>query len=143
VLKELHIDSVEALYKNLAGLWKFITEWASLRLRDNENTTRRTVHPLWALVQSAAGILGDPSLELRHIPSDATAPVSWYVAHIAGCLVGFASRLNATGLAEALRMLQVHLHRHVTPQAFAARVQAELIRLGMTANDATELPQQV
>jgi len=140
VLKELRIDSLEALYDNLGGLWKFITEWASLRLCDNENTTRRSLHPLWALVQSATGILGDPGLALRRIHSDASAPVAWYVAHIAGCLVGFASRLNVAGLAEALRMLQVHLYHHLTPQAFAARVQAELIRLGVTAATAPQLP---
>jgi hypothetical protein len=125
---------------NLSGLWNFITEWASLRLHDNPNTTRRTVHPLWALVQSAAGILGDPSLSLRRIPCDASAPVSWYVAHIAGCLVGFASRLNIAGLADALRMLQVHLHAHLPPQAFAARVEAELIRLGIAAAAPPEPP---
>ena len=89
-------------------------------------------------MQSAAGILGDPGLSHRRIHSDATAPVAWYVAHIAGCLVGFASRLNVAGLAEALRMLQVHLHRHLTPQVFAARVQAELIRLGVNAGGATQ-----
>ena len=85
------------------------------------------------LVQSAAGILGDPALALRRIHSDASAPVSWYVAHIAGCLVGFASRLNVAGLADALRILQVHLYAHLPPNAFAARVQAELIRLGISA----------
>jgi hypothetical protein len=67
------------------------------------------------------------------VASDASAPVSWYVAHIAGCLVGFASRLNIDGLADALRRLQVHLHAHVPPHAFAARVQAELIRLGIAS----------
>ena len=82
-------------------------------------------------MQSAAGLLGDPALSLRRIPSEASAPVAWYVAHIAGCLVGFASRLNVAGLAEALRMLQVHLHAHLPPQAFAARVRAESIRLGL------------
>jgi hypothetical protein len=76
-------------------------------------------------------VTGEIALALRRIPSDASAPVSWYVAHIAGCLVGFASRLNVGGLGDALRMLQVHLHAHLPPQDFAARVQAELIRLGI------------
>ncbi len=58
------------------------------------------------------------------------APVSWYVAHIAGCLVGFASRFNLPGLADAIRMLQIHVYSHLPPQAFAGRVQAEFIRLG-------------
>jgi hypothetical protein len=62
--------------------------------------------------------------------SEATAPVEWYVSHIAGCLVGFASRLNVAGLADAVGMLSVYLLGHLPPQAFAARVQAELIRLG-------------
>jgi len=36
-------------------------------------------------------------------------------------------------------MLQVHLRRQVTPQAFAAGVHAELIRLGVTAGAAPQL----
>ena len=138
VLKEFGIYSVEDFLSRLPGLWNYLPEWASLRLLDDDNTTRRTIHPLWTLVQSAAGILGDPGLALRRIASDASAPVSWYVAHIAGCLVGFASRLNAGGLAQALRLLHVHLYAHLPPRAFTARVQAELIRLGMT--NAAQLP---
>jgi hypothetical protein len=44
------------------------------------------------------------------------------------------------GLAQALRMLQVHLHGHVTPRDFAARVQAELIRLGVAFATAPQDP---
>ena len=126
---------LEVLYAQLGGLWNFITDWASLRLLDGQNTSRRSLHPLWSLVQWAAGILGDPALALQRVASDASAPVSWYVAHIAGCLVGFAARLNLTGLADALRMLQIQLYAHLPPQAFAARVQAELIRLGICAGE--------
>jgi hypothetical protein len=69
----------------------------------------------------------------------------WHAAEgvegfIAGCLVGFASRLNIAGLSDALRMLQVHLHAHLPPQAFTARVQAELIRLGITSATAEQPP---
>ena len=133
VLKEFGIDSLADLFAQLPGLWNYLTQWASLRLPDDANSTRRTLHPLWAAVQSAAALLGDPALVARRFQSDATAPVDWYVAHIAGCLVAFAARLNLAALTDALRMLQVFVHAHLPPPAFAARVQAELIRLGVAA----------
>jgi hypothetical protein len=58
-----------------------------------------------------------------------------------GVLVGFALRLNVAGLADALRMPGVHIHAYLPPQVFAACVQAELIRLGMTS--APQLPPPV
>ena len=68
---------------------------------------------------------------LRRVQSQATAPVEWYVQHIAGCLVGFAARLNLPALPDALGAFQHCAGVHMPPAAFTARVQAELIRLGM------------
>jgi len=50
---------------------------------------------------------------------------------MAGCLVGFAARLNLPALPDALGAFQHCAGVHMPPAAFTARVQAECIRLGM------------
>ena len=130
VLKQFAIHSLDDLYAKLGGLWAYLTSWASLRVPDDANSARRTIHPLWAMVQSAGDLLGDPADVTRHIKSDATAPVDWYVHHMAGCLVGFAARQNIKGMADALRALEGLAGTHMPPAAFAARVQSQVIRLG-------------
>jgi hypothetical protein len=131
VLKEFGIHCLPDLYAKLGGLWKYITEWASLRLPDDANSARRTLHPLWAVVQAAAAALGDPAALNRQTASDATAPIAWYVAHILGCLVALAARLQLPALPDALAALRELAGDYLPPQAFAARVQAEGIRLGL------------
>jgi hypothetical protein len=132
ILKEFAIHSLPDLYARRADLWNYLTQWASLRLPDDANSARRSLHPLWELVCSASALLGDPAGVSRSVRSDASAPVEWYVRHIAGCLVGFASRLNLTSLAEALGRLRLCVEASMPPNAFAARVQAEGIRLGIS-----------
>ena len=81
----------------------------------------------------AARLFGDGSLLLRRTQSESTVPVEWYVAHIVGCLVGLAARVSVLQLAEALAVLGNLAAEYQSPQAFAARVQAEAIRLGIVA----------
>ena len=55
LLKSCGINTLDDLLERRCDLWTYLTgDWFSLRLSDNENTTRRTVHPLWQLVQSTA-----------------------------------------------------------------------------------------
>ena len=50
---------------------------------------------------------------------------------MAGCLVVFAARLNLPAIADALAALHQLAAAYLTPDRFTARVQAELIRLGI------------
>jgi hypothetical protein len=137
LLKEFAIHTLPDLYARLADLWSYLTGWASLRVPGDANSARRSLHPLWELVCSAGALLGDPAGVSRSVRSDASAPVEWYVRHIAGCLVGFASRLNLTTLAEALGRLRLCVEGYMPQAAFAARVQAEWIRLGINPQPLT------
>jgi hypothetical protein len=135
ILKEFGIDTLDHLYSRLADLWAYLTEWASLRQRDDDNSARRSVHPLWEVVTSAGKLLGDPAGVTRQVNADSTAPVEWYVRHITGCLVALASRLKLVSIADAIADLRQHVERHMPENAFAARVHAELVRLGVAAQE--------
>jgi hypothetical protein len=136
VFKEFSIEALEDLYAKLGGLWTYITDWASLRLLDDPNSARRSVHPLWACVQGAGSLLGDPAALCRVTASEATAPVSWYVPHILGCLVALAARLKLAELPEVLTALRQLAGEYLPEVTFTQRVQAEAIRLGLTGEQA-------
>jgi hypothetical protein len=92
-LKEFGIETLNDLAQRGRGIWEHLTDaWLSLRIPDNENVTRRTVHPWWSAVQEVGDDLG-PAFEItRNRNSGGQAISEWYVAHGSGCLVGFAAR---------------------------------------------------
>jgi hypothetical protein len=51
-----------------------------------------------------------------------------------GCLVAFAARLNVPAMDHALERLRQCVQRHMPHNAFAARVHAELVRMGVAKN---------
>ena len=53
------------------------------------------------------------------------------MCNIAGCIVGLVARLNLAAMPDAMGTFQQYAGVHMPPAAFTARVQAELIRLGM------------
>ena len=98
--------------------------------RDVDHSARRSLHPLWELVASAGKLLGDSAGVRRRVNSDSTAPVEWYVRHTTGCLVALASRLKLLSIADAIADLRQRVERYMPGNTFAARVHAELVRLG-------------
>ena len=90
LLQLFTINTIGRLRWRLAALWQYLTEdWASLRLPDDSNTSRRTVHSWWQDVQACAVRLGEISVLVRRVRSFDPASADWYVAHIAGCAVSY------------------------------------------------------
>ena len=81
-------------------------------------------------------LLGDPAGVTRQVNADSTAPVEWYVRHITGCLVAFASRLKLVSIADAITHLRHRMEHYMPENAFAARVHAELVRMGVATTPA-------
>lgn len=109
ILRGLSIHTVDDLKEQAGGLWRYLTEeWLSIRLPDNENTTRRTIHPWWVDVQGLADQFG-PACAICRNPSDIPkVQTDWYVARIAGCVPPLAARLGLDRLEDALaRMVEV------------------------------------
>lgn len=103
LLRQLNINTVDDLKAQAGGLWTYLTdEWFSLRLPDNRNTKRRTVHPWWAQVQNLAGFFGPACSISRDLADIPKVPTGWYVAHIAGCMPPLAARLGLAQLDQAL-----------------------------------------
>ncbi|HEV2292312.1 MAG TPA: hypothetical protein VGR35_00555 [Tepidisphaeraceae bacterium] len=133
ILKQFQIHDVETLKEYLGDLWESLTKkFFSLRLNDNENTTRRTIHAFWQDVIDVSDRLGWIGGLNRQYRSG-TAPPQWYVSHVSGCLVPFAVRLNLSSFDDALDNLFGAVREHWAHRSFEDRYATEAIRLGMPA----------
>jgi len=130
-LKEFQVETVDDLQSRLAGIWTYLTEKTfSLRLLDNENTSRRTVHNLWKSVQNCAPRFGEV-LEVSRVRFHQLPETEWYVPHIAGCLTGYAARKGIGSLTEALTALEIDLRDHFHERDFREEVATKSIQAGL------------
>ena len=129
-LKSFRIHTVSDLTRDLGSLWAYLTqEWFSLRLPDDTNTTRRTVHPLWQTVQECVSRFGTPR-PLSRESSETPASIDWYVAHMAGCLVGFAARLQLDTFALAAKEIVREMQVYWTRRNYSRQYIIKSIQLG-------------
>jgi len=132
-LKQFGINELKDLECKLPGVWQYLTDtWFSLRNRDNENTSRRTIHEQWKVIQNCAERFGTVVNVERCIEA-ANADDSWYVKHIAGCLSSFAAIRGMRDLDEALAALDMEVRRVINQQVFADAAHAKALERGMEA----------
>ena len=135
---EFRIDSLDDLERSLASLWQYLTEdWVSLRIPDNPNATRRTVHPLSITLQECAARFGTP-IPLVRQAAHTEADASWYVSHVAGCLVSYAARKGHLSLEETLQALTPELRQYFANGAFAEKLHIKRIQKGAIPCDGKE-----
>jgi len=132
-LKQFGINELKDLECKLPGVWQYLTDtWFSLRNRDNENTSRRTIHEQWKVIQNCAERFGTVVNVERSIQA-AKANDSWYVKHIAGCLSGFAAIRGVGDLDEAWAALGIEVRGVINQRAFADAAHAKALKLGREA----------
>ena len=130
-LKEFNIDSPESLLDRASGMWAYLTDnWMSFRLNDNENVSRRTVHLWWQAVQEVEQDFGGTLDVKREYAKGGQAGAEWYVAHAAGCLVGFAARIHVDDFDSALGVIAAEVRQYWRQHDFEERVRVERIKLG-------------
>ncbi|MBS0204433.1 MAG: plasmid replication initiation factor [Planctomycetes bacterium] len=130
ILKAYKVNSIAELTANLGTLWNHLTDmWFSLRLPDDANTTRRTVHPGWLAVQmidSQFGEVGELHRDLENHPADA----AWYIAHVSGCLAGYAARRRIGTVEQAAEEMLKAIRQHWSRRDFATEYSVRSIKLG-------------
>ncbi len=130
-LKAFGIHTMNDLYANLGGLWRYLTgDWFSLRLNDNGNTTRCTTHPWWELVQACAEKFGQVETVQRKFEGE-PADSSWYVSHCAGCLASFAACEGIEDFETAIALLLARMENYWHSRDFESAVVKRSIPLGV------------
>ena len=119
-----------------ADLWRYLTDnWFSLRLRDDENATRRTVHPLWQTLQQCADRFGPLTEPLKRLRPQPSLDASRSVHQAASSLVGFAARKGLTTFEAAMHELGEELRREFQSRNFEDDRQRKAIQLGIRAKE--------
>lgn len=130
VLKAFKANSVAELVNNLGSIWRYLTEdWFSLRLPDDPNASRRTVHPGWLSVQMIDRRFGEPrkiDRDYEEFPAD----VQWYIAHISGCLAGYAARRRIEDVEKATDFVAKDILRYWSSRDFVQQYKVKSIKLG-------------
>ena len=144
VLKACGINSLGDLRTRSADLWRYLTDnWFSLRLRDDENATRRTVHPLWQTLQECANRFGPLTEPLKRLRPQPSLDASRSVHQAASSLVGFAARKGLTTLEAALPEFVEELRREFQSRNFEDDRQRKAIQLGLPAHHASSVVREV
>lgn len=133
-LKSRGLNSLEDWIQSRGALWKSLTEdWFSLRLLDNDNASRRTVHPLWKIVQSCAQRFDGAEATLRRHRAVPSLDTSHLAKQIAGGVVGLGARRGVDDLAQVKQLVEKLLDDEFRQRDFAAACQQKAIELGLSA----------
>ena len=131
-LKSAGVNSLDDLVQKRAILWAYLTtSWFSLRELDNDNTSRRSILPLWQIVQSAGdrfGIAQETLKRSRQMPSHQTDSV---VRQMASLLVGYGARAGIADVDGAIAGICKELEQAVNPSEFVKAYQKKTIQLGI------------
>jgi hypothetical protein len=131
ILKQYGIDSLQQLIGRLAGVWRDLAEnWYSLRLMDDVNTCRRTVHPWWKSVQECAAEFG-PLLQVsREIRSGGMANYEFFLNRAARCFLTYSAIMGNHRLDEAVLDFSEALRRYWQEKDFEEERLLKTIEIG-------------
>ncbi len=131
-LREYAIHDLPDL-KKVGGIWEQLTHtWFSLRLPDNENSTRRSMHPFWEAVQAVSKNLG-ALIEVQRTRFCLLPDLQRNQSQILGHLVSYAGLMGLDGpLENVVGSFVQHAKSHHLDKSFQDDVQIRRIKFGVT-----------
>jgi hypothetical protein len=138
-LRQYGLNTMPALLKLLPALWESLCrDWFSLRLQDDSNTTRRSVHPWWAAVEQAAERLGASPGKIKRDYTSGPASMAWYSAHLSGLLLSMAVRAGLPHLEDAIGEAAATMREYWRLRDFPGRYRVAAIKLGLSDENEEE-----
>lgn len=135
-LKQFSINSIDDLKAKAGGLWSHLTEqWLSLRIPDDTNTKRRTVHPWWIDMQGLADQFGPSCSISRETSNIPKVDAAWYIARIAGSLPPIAARLGIANMEQALREVLFEVRLKLAEKPWDEEYARQRIRMQQLPED--------
>lgn len=118
-LKAYGVDTVDRLLECLGGIWADLSaNWYSVRLHDDSNTSRRSIHPWWQGVEGCADKFGDVVEVKRTFRRSGNADAEYYGVRAANLLPGFAVCLGILDRYEAVNELADFILSRWTEEEF-------------------------
>jgi len=132
LLKDAEVNSLADLVTRQAAIWTYLTtEWFSLRLLDDPHPTRRTVHPLWEIIQQAANRFGESSGNLQRSRRRTSSDPAPLLKQFESLTVGYGARCGVHDRQEVMEALWQELESRDDGTNFAERCQRKANQLGI------------
>jgi hypothetical protein len=130
-LRQYGIHSFPKLMSNLCGLWENLTsKFYSLRLLDNPNVSRRTIHPFWKAVQGCARLFG-PAVDItRDFTSGDKAGSEFYISRGSWAFLSFAACYGYADLDTALHEFCRNIRHYWSDRDFEEERKMKTIEMG-------------
>lgn len=124
------INTVDSLIEKLGGIWLDLSSnWYSLRLLDNKNTSRRTIHPFWQDLQSQAEKFGKMIEVKRSLKPGKKASYDYHIARAARHLLCYAAILSIPHIDKATEKFMADLLRYWENKDFKEERKKRVIEL--------------
>jgi len=131
VLKEFNIMTLDDLWQTIGSMWRYLTdEWFSLRLPDNDNVSRRTLHPWWLAVQECGPLFGENNGVARTFGGESTLHINKILPHVIGRMITIAALSGTKDRMESIRKLSALLEKHCDDVKYKAKYLEKRIKLG-------------
>jgi hypothetical protein len=131
-LHDLKINSADDWLAKRSTLWHYLTSsWFRLVLDDDAHVSRRTVHPLWRLVNDAASLFGDAATSCTRRQRRPSGDTSRLMKQFASLVVGYGARRRLGEMDEVLSLLQQELRECLDPATYRASYHRKSIMLGL------------
>jgi hypothetical protein len=136
------INTFEELLEKVADIWAYVTEKTlSLRLHDDSNTTRRSIHPFWSAVQKAGCIVGEKQHIRRTLESRKALP-EWYLARLISFMQTLAVYQGMDSREKCMHLLRKCFYSRVSKESYEENYNRKTLELGLQ-NDLILLSKQL
>jgi hypothetical protein len=131
-LKNCRINNLDELQEKLGSMWGYLTtEWFSLRLPDNPESDRRTVHPWWQAVKECGEKrFGKDLGERRIFESSTVEPISKILPRVFGSLISISALSGITDREKSIEHLKKLLTQYSDDITFKKKLDIKLIKQG-------------
>lgn len=138
ILKQFGINTPNDLLSKAGGLWLNLTSaWFSLRLHDNEHTSRRTLCQFWQAVQQAGEHLA-PTVELQRFDTGKRIDLKRLLQQVLGYSKTFAAHRGLYDPDEAFTQLKDEVLKITDTKSFSESVRCKSIQLGIDSKPRSE-----
>lgn len=131
-LRQMQIDDIESLLDSRAGLWRYLTgEWFTLRLPDNPNTSRRSVHPWWLEVQACADCFAGDREVRRNYETEKNHCAQRCKTYLVAYLSSFAALRDIPDFASTIDQLCREIDSPEFEKEFLQKVAVKRVKFGI------------
>jgi hypothetical protein len=131
-LKRYRVNTLDDLQQKLGSMWGYLTkESFSLRLPDNTESNRRTIHTWWLAVKEYGNKrFGEDLGERRSFQSSIVEPINKILPRVLGSLISISALSGISNREESIEHLKKLITNYCDDTTFNEKLGVKLIKQG-------------